>query len=410
MRRARSSSLRMPRRSSVSANDQKLSFRIRRAAVYGLAEPVLDMAPFERGQGAAGRQALEDRVEADLPGRIRVGDPVTRRQLLPRPALVLYRVQQRDRRDLRPGRVRSGGADGGFPAHGLPPGSWCSPPTGRLALWTGRTSSALRSGRGNATPIMQSRVTISASCSSVQLSVPAGRIGRTIKRHFWFEVLDPDLDLGRQDQAEFGQHLARPADQPATIIRRTVPIGRVAEQRPRITGAQRAHDHVVQRRRVFQDAQLHVVARRALAGRFGPVDPDLAAGGDAIAQDTGLERRIGPRLRDEAGAACRSDLFSPLGEFPVILGGKQTLLDRQLAHGDFENFEVAYFLHHRRGWMAVVAVAVVVRLRHRWSLYCVSGFDHSPAGSSQRSGSSVCSVSFSNGYPSQRSFCLNRTM
>src|SRR5207248_6571808 len=163
---------------------QKLSFRIRRAAVYGFAEPVLDMAPFERGQGAAGRQALEDRVEADLPGRIGVGDAVTRRQLLPGPALVLYRVQQRDRRDLRPGRVRSGGAEDGFTAHGLPPGSWCSPPTGRLALWTGRTSSALRSGRGNATPIMQSRVTISASCSSLQLSVPAGRIGRTIKRHF----------------------------------------------------------------------------------------------------------------------------------------------------------------------------------------------------------------------------------
>src|SRR5204863_4436570 len=60
---------------------QKLSFRIRRAAVYGSAEPVLDMAPFDRGQGAAGRQALEDRVEADLPGRIGVGDAVTRRSM-----------------------------------------------------------------------------------------------------------------------------------------------------------------------------------------------------------------------------------------------------------------------------------------------------------------------------------------
>ena len=34
---------------------------------------------------------------------------------------------------------------------------------------------------------MQSRVTIAASCSSVQFSVPSGRTGRTMKRHFWFE-------------------------------------------------------------------------------------------------------------------------------------------------------------------------------------------------------------------------------
>src|SRR5204863_941031 len=166
---------------------QKLSFRIRRAAVQGFAEPILDMAPIEGRQGSAGRQALEYRVEADLPGRIGVGNAVMRRQLLPTPALVLYRVEQRDRRKLRPGRFRSDGVGAGFPAHEPPPGSWCSPPTGRLALWTGRTSSALRSGRGSATAIMQSRVTISASCSSVQFSLPAGRIGRTMKRHFWFE-------------------------------------------------------------------------------------------------------------------------------------------------------------------------------------------------------------------------------
>src|SRR6266480_97229 len=103
----------------------------------------------------------------------------------------------------------------------------------------------------------------------------------------------------------------------------------------------------MQRRRVFQDAQLHIVARRALA-----------------------------------------DLFGPFGEFPVILGGKQALLDRQLAHRNFENFEVAYFLDHWRGWMSMVAV--FVRLRHGWSFYRVSGFHQSTAGSSQRSGSSVC--------------------
>ena len=43
---------------------------------------------------------------------------------------------------------------------------------------------------------MQSRVTISASCSSVQFSVPAGRIGRTMKRHFWRGDLDRKIPTG----------------------------------------------------------------------------------------------------------------------------------------------------------------------------------------------------------------------
>ena len=34
---------------------------------------------------------------------------------------------------------------------------------------------------------MVSRVTIAASCSSVQPSVPSGRIGITMNRDFWFE-------------------------------------------------------------------------------------------------------------------------------------------------------------------------------------------------------------------------------
>ena len=40
---------------------------------------------------------------------------------------------------------------------------------------------------GSATPIKQSRVTISASWSSSQPSVPSGRTGITMKRCFWLE-------------------------------------------------------------------------------------------------------------------------------------------------------------------------------------------------------------------------------
>lgn len=42
-------------------------------------------------------------------------------------------------------------------------------------------------GLGRATPIMQSRVTIAANCSSLQSSVPAGRTGSTRNRCFELE-------------------------------------------------------------------------------------------------------------------------------------------------------------------------------------------------------------------------------
>ena len=154
---------------------------------------------------------------------------------------------------------------------------------------------------------------------------------------------------------------------------------------------------MMQGRRIFENAQLHVVAGGARAGGLGPVDADLPAGGNGIGKHAGLECRVAPRLCNQPRARGRPDRFGPLGELPVILGGEQALLDRQLAYGDLQNLEIGYFVDHRRRWMLVVPPS------SSWSCECCMlctpqlAVDQPPTGSSQRSGNSVCNVSFSNG-------------
>jgi hypothetical protein len=50
----------------------------------------------------------------------------------------------------------------------------------------------------------------------------------------------------------------------------------------------------------------------------------------------------------------------------VVLGGKQALLDRQLSNGDLQDLEIGNFIDHRRRFMVVTAVimVVIVRLLH----------------------------------------------
>ena len=53
-----------------------------------------------------------------------------------------------------------------------------------LVTWGGVAVAVIVAAAGNATPIKQSRVTIAASWSSSQPSVPSGRTGITMKRCF----------------------------------------------------------------------------------------------------------------------------------------------------------------------------------------------------------------------------------
>ena len=77
----------------------------------------------------------------------------------------------------------------------------------------------------------------------------------------------------------------------------------------------------------------------------------------------------GPRLGDQPRAGGRPDGFGPLGKLPVIVGGEQALLERQLANSDFQYLEVGNFIDHRRRWMVVIAVRIVVVVR-LWHALC----------------------------------------
>src|SRR5262249_18023510 len=160
----------------------------------------------------------------------------------------------------------------------------------------------------------------------------------------------------------------------------------------------------------FERTEIHVITRRAEPGGFRPVDADLLAGPGAVFQKARLEGGVCPCLGDQTGARGRSDRLGPFCEPAMILRGKEAILDRKLPQCNFENFEVSYFFHRWRRFMLMAAASVFVCCLHVPSLPVSSDPDQFQTGSSHRSGSSVCNVSFSHGYSSQRSFWRNRTM
>src|SRR5262249_18032519 len=71
------------------------------------------------------------------------------------------------------------------------------------------------------------------------------------------------------------------------------------EDRPRVTGAERANDHIVNPRGVFDRYQM---------ATLWPCDSQLRAGGHRITQKSFPEPRVDPRPGNHAGAVARSDL------------------------------------------------------------------------------------------------------
>ena len=122
--------------------------------------------------------------------------------------------------------------------------------------WTPFIARSPPGGFARPVPIIESRVTRSARRSSLQPSVPAGRIGSTRKRVSAVESQTRiSVSFGQRD-AEIGEHAARVLDRARAIGRRLVPDRRQPEHFPRIAGAQRADDHVVALRRVLDRDQM----------------------------------------------------------------------------------------------------------------------------------------------------------
>ena len=106
-------------------------------------------------------------------------------------------------------------------------------------------------------------------------------------------VDDAKLDVLREIEPELLQHSTRVGNGAGAIREALVPVGRRAEQSPRVAGAERAHDHVV---------HLLGVRERDHDGRWAGVEPELERSGTGVGEESLLELRVDPRAGDESGA------------------------------------------------------------------------------------------------------------
>ena len=174
-----------------------------------------------------------------------------------------------------------------------------------------------------ATPIIASRVTSSANR---RLAETVGS-GRPFRQH---QIADlggripyPHFDLVRQAPGRTRQHAARVDHRARPIRRRLVPARRQAEQTPRIAGAERADDEVMDGGRVLDHHD--DAAPRARGIRSGSIVRVR------VLQQPRLEVRIDPGPRDDLRAAPRADLLF-IGLDPgVDRGGIDQPLLRQQA-------------------------------------------------------------------------------
>ena len=134
-----------------------------------------------------------------------------------------------------------------------------------------------------------------------------------------------------QRGAELGEHVPRLAHGAAPVVAALVPVRRDAEEHPRIARAERAHDQVVEIRRVLDGEEVH----------RPQIDAERPACRRAVSQQPRLERRVDPGPGDDAGALRGRPRIHRLDRGAYIVGGEDALLDQQLANRDLHHLVVA---------------------------------------------------------------------
>jgi len=164
------------------------------------------------------------------------------------------------------------------------------------------------------------------------------------------------FDLLGNNGAELAQHRARLAYHAAPVVLALVPGGRHAEERARVAGAERAHDYVVQPRRVLHRDQ-------AIGFQ---VDAPLGAGALAVDEQALPEIRVHPGMCDDARAALWKLGIELLHAPAQLLGRYHAFRLEQLLHG------AAHDLVLRRRTVVERAVArmVVIVMFHAASSQC----------------------------------------
>src|SRR5262249_28273688 len=135
-------------------------------------------------------------------------------------------------------------------------------------------------------------------------------------------IPDANLRLRGQGDAELREHLARLEDGAGTVGGRLVPYGREPEHRPRVAGAERAHDDVVDGRRGLDGDELGATPAAAEA--------ELGDGRGAIGEEALLVDGIDPGARHYLGAVHRPHvLLVRLDNLVHHLGGQEALVDEE---------------------------------------------------------------------------------
>ena len=173
------------------------------------------------------------------------------------------------------------------------------------------------------TPIMASRDT-----SREPLLAPSVCAGRALRQHEIAHVgggiMHPHRDAVRDLGPELAENRSRFAHHARSVGAALVPVRRQPQEPARVTGAQRADDHIVRIGSVLDHHQL--------------VGSAIETGGDAslaaVLKQQFPVLGIDPRLGDNARALRRAAAVHVLDLLVHVIGGENALVDQEFAQAD----------------------------------------------------------------------------
>ena len=152
--------------------------------------------------------------------------------------------------------------------------------------------------------------------------------------------------------AELLEHSPRIGDRTGAVRQALVPGRRRAEQRPRVAGAKRADDHVVDLLRVLD---------RDDDRRRPCIEAEVDRRSASVLEQAVLESRVDPRARNEARSVGRRARNEPVDVPANVLPLNDALLDEELLERPRPTRRRAFVTPDRLVRMVVVVIVVAHR-------------------------------------------------